>query len=381
MSVKSLEKERCCGCVACKCACPNNSIFMQMDEEGFYYPVVQDSCIHCDKCERVCPAFNNPNAEIVSSPHFFVTRARDKEIRQRSSSGAIAYSLSKKFLTENQIVCGVRMNSDYSYAEHVCIDNIEELDKLLGSKYLQSNTDGIYEKIRCCIKDDKKVLFIGTPCQVAAVKNVFKNTENIIYVDLICHGVPSQFLWKKYHEYISKKYKSNINFVNFRDKSRGWEQFGFRACFENGKSLYVPRGRGFLGLFLANICLRPVCGKCEYKGFNRCSDITIGDFWGIERVLPDYEKSNGVSIAMINSKKGMDLFKSLGQEIEFEEVECRDLFQSRNKSLLKPVKISEKRMAFIEDLKTMSFPALENKYLGNPFIVKVKIKVKRLLNK
>lgn len=383
MPVKIKDKRKCCGCAACSNVCPKNCISMRMDDEGFYYPVVdEENCIHCDLCKKVCPVLNNPNDEVEVNPVFFAARSLDHGVRQNSSSGGIAYLLSKSFISEGNAVCGVRMSPDLSHAEYVSVEDNENLSFLNGSKYLQSVPGDIFSRMQKLLSDEKKVLFIGTPCQVAGIKNYFKNdSENIFYIDIVCHGVPSQLLWDKWSEYLVDENKSAVKSVNFRDKRNGWQEYGFSANLENGKSLYFERKRGFLGLYLKNLCLRPSCGSCQHKGFNRCSDLTIADFWGIEKVLPDYEKKNGVSLVMVNTQRGEKMLHSIREELEIDEVDCKELFQSRNKTMLKSVTINGDRSRFMKDLKKKNIPQLEKKYLNRSFCSRLKRKLKRIVQK
>ena len=383
MPIKIIDKINCCGCAACKSVCPKHCITMRYDEEGFQYPIIDvTKCVNCHKCEEVCPIINNPNEGINGNPLFFAARSSDNYVRENSSSGGVAHLIAKKFLTDGGVVCGVKMSADFSHAEYVCIERTEDLKSISGSKYIQSDSTDTYEKINEYIKTGRKILFIGTPCQVAAVKNYFHNRDDCItYIDIVCHGVPSQILWDKFRAYITKKYKGRITKVNFRDKRNGWDAFGFAATFDNCKEIYEPRNRGFLGIFLKNICLRPVCADCHHKGYNRCSDLTLGDFWGIERVLPDYDIKNGVSLVMVNNSKGLSLLHSFGDEMDITEADCKGLFTYRNKSLLKSVKISDRRSEFMSDLRALPFSALENKYLGKQFFNSIKKTIKRIIRR
>ncbi len=381
--IKIENKEQCCGCTVCVASCPKKCISMKVDEEGFYYPEVDETkCIQCNKCNLVCPTINKPNYETDYRDNIFAARALDSDIREKSSSGGIATMLSRVFIKNSNVVFGVAMSQDYSFSKHICVNDFEELERIQGSKYIQSHMDGVIERIKIEIGNNKKVLFIGTPCQVAGVKKIFENvTNDIFYIDIICHGVPTEKLWIKYLDFICSKFGSRILNINFRDKRNGWEEFGLSIEFENGKEIYSSRHNGFIGLFLKNICLRPSCAKCVHKGFDRSSDLTLGDFWGIERVYPEYQKKNGVSLVMINSKRGEELLDLISNEIEMTKVDCKDLFMYRNKSMIRSVIISDRRREFMNDLSRLSFNRLEKKYLGRQYLYRIKKKIIKIMSR
>ena len=381
------RKEKCSGCGICSSVCPKKCISMKMDDEGFRYPEIDFSdCINCGKCQTICPVLNRPvqspatEVKDPAEPEIYASRTADKEVLEACSSGGIAFVIARYYLRMGYIVCGVRMTDDFSHAEHICISSENELHYLQGSKYIQSDAVAAYDYIGEILSNGGKVLFFGTPCQIAAVYNRFqKYLSNLVLIDLVCHGVPSQILWDKCREYVTQKYNASIEKVNFRSKEHGWEQFGIKINMDNGKEYYSPKNKGFIGLFTKNIFLRPACSECAFKGFDRCSDLTLGDFWGIEMVAPHYDKGRGVSLIMVNSQRGGELIRLIEDEIELEKVECGNLFQYRNKSMIRSVHVPKGREQYMKDLKCLSYEKLEKKYLSIGFMKRIKRKLKRVL--
>lgn len=313
--IKIENKKNCCGCTACMQACINGCISMEHDDEGFVYPVVNEhSCVECGLCDRVCPVKNHK--EFETNNQGFIARSMLNN-RINSSSGGVFYLLAQTILQEGGVVCGAVYN-EKNLVNHVIIDNVKSIAPLLGSKYIQSDLDGIFVKIKEYLKNGRKVLFSGTACQVAGLKGfLIKEYDNLFTIDVLCHGVPSPGVWLKYVQYIENKEKKILEHVNFRDKTTGWHDYSILHKFDDGDYFreYASEN-SFMKLFLSDYILRPSCYDCKFKNISRISDITIGDAWGIEKWKPELDDNNGTSVIIVHSKKGKEFLEMSRTNLE-----------------------------------------------------------------
>lgn len=319
------DKQNCCGCSACVQACPKQCIKMTTDDEGFLYPHVDvDNCINCNLCERVCNAIAPFKARIPLKVLAAINT--DEEIRLKSSSGGIFHSLAKTTIDEGGVVFGARFDENWQviidYAE-----NMKGVEAFMGSKYVQARIENAYKKTKIFLNEGRKVLFSGTPCQVAGLhKFLRKDYENLLTVDIICHGTPSPKVWDKYlNETVSEV--KRINSVEFRNKKKGWKNFSFNLQYnsnDNSITLSSPfRENMFMKAFLRDIILRPSCYKCRAKECRSQSDITIADFWGIQKIHPEMDDDKGTGVIFVNTKKGersIDYSKLYTKETEYEAI-------------------------------------------------------------
>lgn len=302
------SKYDCCGCGACAQRCPHNAIELTQDNEGFLYPQIDESiCIDCGLCERVCPIINQ---ELPSEPiKTFAAKNNDENIRQQSSSGGIFTLLATKVINNGGVVLGAIFNAKWE-VEHDYTDTIEGLAKFRGSKYVQSKIGNNYILAEEYLKDGKQVLFSGTPCQIAGLKRFLrKEYENLICVDIICHGVPSPFIWQKYIEQYNP---TELSSISFRDKTNSWKRY--EVVIRQEKKTIIRENIDkniYMKLFLSDLCLRPSCSNCNSKSGKSKSDITIADFWGIQHLYPDFDDDKGCNLVLINSEKGLNLFNKL----------------------------------------------------------------------
>lgn len=316
------EKSTCCGCNACAQNCPKQCITMQKDEEGFLYPSVNEkTCIRCDLCNRVCP-INKQAIQNMRKPLAYAAYALKKEIRLQSSSGGIFTLLAEYVLDQNGVVFGAAYDDNWM-VHHICIEDKNELWKLRGSKYLQSRVEDTYKIAKKALVEGKMVLYSGVACQISGLKSFLgKEYDNLVTVDVLCHGVPTPKLWEKYIRQHMQQQSSCLKAVSFREKNLGWKRFSMKLVFENQSVYTRPFTQDdFMKLFLKNICLRPSCYDCRFKGINRESDLTIGDFWGIENVLPDMDDDQGTSVVLIQSEKGQQIFKELSKKMRTKEID------------------------------------------------------------
>lgn len=311
IQIKNLQD--CCGCSACAQGCPKQCIQMVQDKEGFLYPQInKNQCIDCGLCEKICPFLNQstPNQAIKA----FAAYNTDSQIRKNSSSGGI-FSLFADWIIQQQgVVFGASFNAEWDIV-HVYITRLNELQKLQGSKYIQSNIGQSFKEVKSFLDKGKKVLFSGTPCQVSGLKHFLrKEYPNLFTIDFICHGVPSPLIWQLYlNETISKRHKqkSDIKSINFRNKDKGWKDFQFTINAQPYLVKESTKENVYMKAFLSNLILRPSCHSCRIKSGRSGSDITIGDFWKVENVIPEWNDDKGTSAIIINSEKGEELFSSV----------------------------------------------------------------------
>lgn len=305
------HKSECCGCTACQQICPVQCISMKPDEEGFLYPKINDGqCIGCQKCEAVCPIQTPPL--VKGKTQTYVGYAQNEKIRRPSSSGGIFSLAAEYVLKRGGAVFGAAFDDAFA-VHHICVESEEDLDKLRGSKYVQSSLENTYAQAKEYLIGGRWVLFSGTACQIAGLKNYLgKEYDRLLTIDVLCHGVPSPKIWKYYLEDQQRKYNSKITSIQFRDKKLGWKRFSIRIQFENGREYAVPFTKDkFMNLFLDNIDLRPSCYDCRFKAFPRPSDMTIGDCWGIEHHLPELDDDKGASVIVVQTEKGQAVLNEI----------------------------------------------------------------------
>lgn len=322
-------KHKCTNCMACYNICPSGAIEMKEDKDGFVYPFInEEKCTHCGLCTKKCPALNLEQTKEISerleTPLAYGGYIKDEEIREKSSSGGVFSILSKYVLDKGGYVCGARFTRG-GICEHVIVDNWEDLAPLRGSKYVQSNINNCYKEIKNLLEQDKYVLFTGTPCQVAGLYAVLgKDYKKLITVDLLCHGVPSQKVFREYLNEITDNHADDVLNVNFKEKSLGWNAPSLSIASQN-LSINIPNfytnddirnSYGFA--FVKNLILRHSCTDCQYSKLPRMGDFTMGDFWGVnhhkdKETLYD---NKGLSAIFANSEKASSLIKILKNEFE-----------------------------------------------------------------
>ena len=339
-----LPKDNCSGCMLCSAICSKNCIEMVKDSEGFWYPKINlQKCIHCGKCERFCPVNNDldDNASIKS----FAAYALDNNTRMSGSSGGVFSCLAESILEEHGVVCAAAFEKDFFSVKHVCIEKKEALEQLKGSKYVQSDISEVYMAIKNYLNAKRKVLFVGTPCEVAAIKRFFSTEKDyLITIDIICHGVPSELVWTKYLESVHRG--KSITSVSMRNKQYGWKNFAMKVSYD--KHPQYIRSLAFdlyLRGFLENLYLRKSCYECHFKSVDRIGDITIADFWGKE-----VNDDKGISLISINTKSGQQLFDTTKNKLSYEE--CNWLQSiSKNIAATESAKMNLNRNTFFSEMK------------------------------
>lgn len=310
------DKRNCCGCSACVQICPKQCIDFNEDNHGFRYPLVNENkCVDCGLCETVCPVLNQYNPKEPFKVYAGINS--DKATRYNSSSGGVFSSLAKSIIENGGVVFGAGFDTDWE-VEHVFIEAEKDLHILRGSKYLQSRIGNTYKKAQEFLNQGRSVLYSGTSCQIAGLKRFLrKEYDNLITVDVVCHGAPSPLVWRKYlglllhqHGYISKDI---IKCIDFRDKVTGWKNYSITVEKSDGEVMFheIHNRNQFMRLFLSNLSIRPSCFKCPAKQGKSHSDITLADYWGIDRIYPQADDDKGISLILVNSEKGIDFLRTL----------------------------------------------------------------------
>lgn len=347
------KKGLCCGCSACYDICPQSAIKMIEDNEGFYYPIIDSSkCVNCRLCEVICPT-HNLTRNLTKSEAFAAYYLKEN-IRLMSSSGGIFSALAEYVLTNNGVVYGAAFDVNFE-VYHSRITDKSDLNKLRGSKYVQSNCTGIYKQCRNDLNDEKLVLFTGTPCQIEALKKfLIKEYENLITIDLACHGVPSRLVWRKYVKRISEINNLPIRNINFRVKDKSWKRYSISFSFDDNTTYKKNVNQDpFMIGFLQNLYLRPSCYQCQFKSIERVSDITIADFWGIENNYPELDDDKGISLIIIHSNKGTNLLNTINRSIFIKSVDL-DCAIKNNLAIVKASEVNSKRAAFFSAMEETS---------------------------
>ncbi|MDY0222804.1 MAG: Coenzyme F420 hydrogenase/dehydrogenase, beta subunit C-terminal domain [Desulfobacterium sp.] len=309
----SLENT-CTACCACYNACPEKAISILADKEGFYYPLIDhDTCINCDLCHDVCPELNaieQDESQQVQTAYY--GWHKDEQVRKQSSSGGIFSALSEEILQENGMVFGAVHDIKNQIVRHGS-NEFEGLDALRKSKYVQSFIGDSFSKVRSKIISGQKILFVGTPCQIAGLNSFLgKEYPNLLTCDLVCHGVPPMQLLNDHLLLYEEKKKSKITHVDFRPKTNGWSKYLLKLTFLNQKEYERPGGfDAYFKAFFQNLSLRKSCFNCQYSNRQHLSDITLADFWGFRRLDPKINDEKGLSLILINTRKGDAYFKKL----------------------------------------------------------------------
>lgn len=305
------DRTACCGCTACVNICPVQCIVMRRDREGFDYPVADSyKCIGCGKCEEVCPVIS----PLPERKPLAVLGGRCPEFVRGSSSGGIFPHAAGKAAEAGGLVYGAAFDSDMSVVHRDAAD-LSGIGTFRGAKYVQSELYAVFEDIRESLAEGRKVLFSGTPCQVAGLKKyIVKEDGELWTVDFACHGVPSPGLWKKYVSALEKKYGAALSSVSFRDKARSWMHYDVVYGFTGRGERYVRTkytDDPYMALFVQDMTLRPSCYRCPVRCGRSGSDLTLGDLWNVKQCIPEQNDDTGCGLVIVNSEKGRALLEGL----------------------------------------------------------------------
>lgn len=330
------ENESCTGCGMCAAICPASAIQMQPDEHGFLYPTVDTvKCTDCGLCARKCPASMPP--QVSAHTDILAGYAKDAALLTKSSSGAIFPVLAAEIIRRGGIVFGAAFDGNFNVV-HTAAETLSELPALCCSKYVQSRmTDGCYSQVKRALSAGRWVYFSGVPCQVAALKNYLgREYETLITQDTACHSVPSPLVWDGYKEELEKQYGGKLTAFSFRNKANSWEAYHIRAAFDNGREFAQPAAKNaYQHGFIKGLYSRSSCFVCKFKGIERCSDITLADYWGVKGIQPDAYNPQGTSLILIHSEKGRSLLASCKDELQLQPA-AKDAF-AFNPAVLTPV--------------------------------------------
>ncbi len=384
--INIIDKKKCCGCNACGDVCSKGAIIFQTDIEGFWYPQVDPAkCVECGLCEKVCPIININRLKHNDLPKADCYAAENKNISVifSSTSGGIFSALAEATYRENGYVGGAVFNEDFS-VKHIISNNREDLVRLRGSKYIQSDLSGFYKNVQTLLKQGEKVLVCGGPCQMAGLRSFLgKDYDNLLIVDYICRGIGSPKVFHSYLQSFERKYGVKVVQARAKSKEFGWRNLTQKVVFANGKCAYESKEisvwtRNFNrdGLFH-----RPSCHDCQFKGMPRMADITIADFWGVEglKLKNIVDKDLGISLVMVNSEKGKRYFEQIKKKINYEEVPFEKVTKG-NRSLYESVQQEcVDRSAFYIDLDTMNLRDALNKHYPKPDSLPLKLRMRRKL--
>lgn len=354
------NKDNCVGCASCMNICPKHCIRMEFDIEGFLYPEIDDeACIECGLCKAVCPALN-PQQPNLNKTTAVVGRCHDMHIRRESSSGGFFYYLARWILAKGGCIYGAAWDRSFNVV-HIRCDNEDDIMKLLQAKYAQSEMGNCFKDIETDLQEGKCVLFSGTSCQVGAVKSYLrKDYKNLYLVDIICHGVPSPGVWRRYIDYRSLKDngEGSIASINMRCKDTGWPPFSVDIRYLNGhRYLNMKEYDPYMRAFVHDLCLRKSCHICQYKGINRVSDLTLGDYWGIWDQMPEFDDGKGTSVVLIHTDKASEILEAIKKDFEIRDIDPA-LSVSENSSAEHSAPENPLREEFLKRVFTEDFEVL-----------------------
>lgn len=375
------KKEKCCGCGACMNVCPQKAISMQEDEFGFIYPQIDTNvCIKCGACKLVCnfQYKTEENAPIQT----FAACAKSEVILKKAASGGAFSVLAISILSKGGVVFGAAFDETWRVC-HIGIESVEELYRLQGSKYVQSNVDTTYQQVKRLLKEGRTVLYSGTPCQIAGLYGYLgKNDKNLLTVDLICHGVPNQ---RMFLDYLSTF--GTVRTFSFREKSAGWGKNGSVNTFTNGKIVKKrlwESAQPYLYYFGNGLIQRESCYQCKYTCQHRSADITVGDYWGIEKQHPDYLGKNGfdtkkgISVIIANTEKGAEAIRGCTQYIDLKE-SAFEKAAAGNAQLIRPTVKKAQRQELLDLYSKQGWIAVAKRFDSNIGLRRYSSIVKNLL--
>ncbi len=371
-------KELCSGCSACASVCPVSAISMKADDEGFEYPCIDYSvCIGCDKCANTCPVAVR-HKDTGTLPEVYACINKKADVRISSSSGGVFTVLAEACIAEGGVVFGAALTEDMR-VEHIMCDTVESLEKLRGSKYVQSRIEDCFKQAKELLEDRRKVLFSGTPCQISGLKSYLgKDYDNLISVDFICHGVPSPLAWEKYIKNRENQADGKCVSASFRNKDTGWRSYSVKLDFDNKKEYSCINTKdNYIKGFVNNLYLRNSCALCASKQTNKISDITIGDFWGIDKDSA-FNDNKGASVLMLRTEKAEVLFESVKDSLSTEKITFADAVK-QNSSYFNSSTHSPFRKGFFKTIKRKSFDKTVEKYYGKSAMAKFRRAFKKFI--
>ncbi len=374
MIEQAIGKE-CCGCKMCADICPKDAIRFETDNEGFWYPKADaEKCVSCGLCVRKCPVLCQTENKNAFSPDVYCAWIKDDIVRMKSTSGGMYYALAQTMLAQGGYLCGCVFSEDWKSALHIIGNTQEDLERLYRSKYFQSDTAGIYREVKELLDKGQKLLFSGSPCQNAALREYLgKEYENLVQCDFVCRGINSPKAHKANVEELERKYNSGVSFFNFKNKSKGWTSLGLLVRFQNGQEDFTDRNTSAWtkGYIAYNLYMRPSCEHCRFKKIPRVSDISFADFWGLKSSRENMEK--GMSLVMVNTEKGRQFYEQAKPLLHSEAQTLEKAIAGNACILNSPIYDRKKRDEFFRCVDTEDFSKLVFR-LGRADEIKRKIR-------
>lgn len=374
---KTLDKKDCNGCGVCALRCPKKAITMVEDEEGFLYPVIdKEKCINCSLCEKICS--NNPQKNDYKIK-VYAAKNIDDEMRKNSTSGGMFKLLAENIINKNGVVFGVKYDNNLNVV-HDYAENIDDCKKFSISKYVKSNLKNSYRKVEEFLKQDRYVLFTGTPCQNYGLKKYLKRDyEKLILCEIMCHSNPSPKVFKLFLENIEKDQNKKIEEYYFRSKDEDMNKKPYALFTDGTKINYEVYNIAFNKMLIS----RPSCSKCQFCDSNRKADITIGDFWGIENVVTDFDDEKGVSLLLINSEKASSIFNEIKDKLIYIESNLDDAFRKNHNCNIPEHKKRTEFFAGISNgsINNNNIIKYMKKYIKRPLYRRILGKVKGIIKK
>ena len=364
-NISLVPKDECCGCTACYASCPTKAISMEPElEEGFLYPVVDErKCIECGKCLRVCKDVH-PYQE---PQKIYACWSKNDDLRARSSSGGIFSLLADQVLEHNGAVCAMGYSDDCKEGLHKIIRSKDDLDDLRRAKFVQSKKYNVFQSIKNILEERTTLLFCGTPCEVGGLRQFLGHEyDNLITCDIICGCVSSPMVYRTYIEFLNKKYAANAVSVNFKDKRKGWRGKAIAVKFDNGEEYYNSiLDDDYCVSFHSRYNIRPSCFNCKYRNLKRGADITLGDFWAIEKYNEAFDDNKGTSFVLVNTSKGERTLQKLDLNIHLMDIDYEEYSTNYNWCMHRnPHGMPEEdRKTFYRDVVSMPFDEMAAKDL------------------
>lgn len=376
-----LNKNKCTGCEACYEVCPVNAITMKPDHEGFLYPVIdQQLCVDCNRCISVCQIHGFSKRERLKTPILYAVKNKDLSVRKLSSSGGVFALLADVIIKAEGSVIGVIIDKNYEIIHAVarCSDNVK---KMYGSKYVQSTMREMYSCCKKALETGVQVLFTGTPCQIEGL-NKFLNKQytNLLTVDLLCHGVNSPLIYKDWLDYLPDFIDKHT--IRFRSKLTGWKDSCISGCSKRDqyKTEYTGNTfQAFSTLFWSHLILRPCCYQCDFTNTMRVADITLGDFWGADTLMPDFDDDLGISFVLCNTNKGIEYFNNIKETCDYRLFDLAK-YVPFQPALHRRVNVPLERECFWTDYSKNGFKKTILKYVGMDLYHRVTRYIRRKCN-
>lgn len=366
----SNKEEECFGCGACYQSCPVQAISMEYDEDKFWYPVInEEKCIHCDKCRRVCPAVDE-NRKLNDIETAWGGYHADVKVREQSTSGGAFTAIAEEWLKQDGVIFGAELRKPTEII-HSYATSMEEAAKFRKSKYLQSDTKMTFKEVQTFLKEGKRVLYSGTPCQIAGLKCFLgkdADNENLLLVEVVCEGVPTPIYTEKHIEYLESKYNKKVTFIDWRDKNRNRWDFQFmKIGFDDSTEYKLSRWfNPFWSIWLKHLMSRPSCYTCPFATSKRGADITIADLWGVHLYCPElYGKNTGCSLVVCNTKKGVAYWEKVSPNMHGHFLKVEDALRYQS-PMRKHIDANESRIDFMQDLKKEDYKTICKKWATRP---------------